>query len=228
VNPNNLSYAVLSRPPVSLSTPPTPILTPRSAQIARQLDDLDKISKALGQNLQTDSNAQNDTKTIRRGKKLPRGDRQGENSSEDWMKKFNEDLQVRAVMEEVPDNSRRNDWRFSQPPFPPASPHPHLQHESPHRLRKPRPRSQSIGITPQELDFAQSIFEDLSKRNNAIDGRLDQTQLSAEVTGKRLERLRDSIGARNGKGEGDEMAKDWIDRVRLLLLRILSLQMEGR
>lgn len=123
-------------------------------------------------------------------------------------------------MEEVPDNSRRNDWRFSQPPFPPASPHPQLQHESPNRLRRPRPRSESIGITPQAVDLARSIFEDLSKRNNAIDGRLAETELRAEVIRKRLEKLRDSIGARVGKGEENEIAKDWIDRVRLFILRI--------
>lgn len=139
------------------------------------------------------------------------------------MREFNKDLQVRAFMEEFPDNSGRNDWRFSQPPFPPASPHPHLQYVSPHRLRKPRPRSQSIGITPQEVDLARSIFEDLSKRNNAIDGRLDETDLRAEVMGKRLERVRDSIGARNGKGEKNEIAKDWINRVRLFILRIAYL-----
>ncbi|GAA5833266.1 hypothetical protein JCM5353_007929 [Sporobolomyces roseus] len=224
VNPNNLSSAVLSRHPSSQPTTPTRTSTPRSAQIARHFDDLEKISKALGQNLQTDYNAQNDTRTVRRGKKLFRGDRQGGNSSEDWMRKHNKDLQVRVFMEEVPDNSRRNDWRFSQPPFPPASPHPQLQYGSLDRLRKPRPRSQSIGITPQEVDLARSIFEDLSKRNNAIDGRLDETVLSAEVTGKRLEGLRDSIGARVGRGEGDEIAKDWINRDLQANRKILSRQ----
>jgi len=41
--------------------------------------------------------------------------------------------------------------------------------------------------------------------------------------GKRIERLRDSIGARIGKGEEKETAKDWIDLVRLLVLRIALL-----
>jgi len=136
------------------------------------------------------------------------------------MKRFNEDLQVRVFVNEDPKNSCRDGWRCSQPPYPPASPAPRPRQDPPRRLRKPRPRSRSIGITPEELDLARSIFEDLSRKNAANDGEVDETRRRVESIGERIEELRNSIEARIGEGKEDEIAKDWIDRVSSLFPQI--------
>ena len=138
------------------------------------------------------------------------------------MKRFNEDLQISAFVEN-PTDARRDEWRSSLspfPPFPPASPSPHPHQDPPRRLRKPRPRSRSIGITPEELDLARSIFEDLSRKNAANDGEVDETRRRVDSVGERIEELRNSIEARIGEGKEDEIAKDWIDRVSSLFPQI--------
>jgi len=138
------------------------------------------------------------------------------------MKRFNEDLQISAFVEN-PTDARRDEWRSSLSPFPsfpPASPSHYPHQDPPRRLRKPRPRSRSIGITPREFDLARSIFKDLSRKNAADDGEVDETRRRVDSVGERIEELRDSIKARVEGGGANEIAKDWIERVGLIFLHI--------